>query len=261
MDYTSFQDMYVKIVNFGAVKIVGDESKGRPEAFSLSKFLETWSIYLSPLWGYLFLIGIIVPGIVWILRIRPRRYKLHGRFNDIPPEFKGNWAENICACVEHKWLCCSLCCCLPARLAESWDTIGLMPFWAGVRYSTCCCLLYLSLICAPCGAAMAGNQRSNIRDFFAFGDGKEDNLEFADCCCYLMCPCCCVVQEARHIDHCLIMMPPPQTDPEWMFDLGKDELEAIEDEEDGVTRRPSALSQVSQASQRSSNASSKRRGA
>merc|ERR1719387_2118931 len=112
--------MYVKIVHVSKPKVIGDESKGRPEKFSLSRWIGQWSLALSPLYSYFFIITVLAPGIVWFYRVRPRRYKLDGRFDDITPEFKGNWAFNICTCIEHRMLCCSLLFCLPARLAETW---------------------------------------------------------------------------------------------------------------------------------------------
>jgi hypothetical protein len=218
-DDTSLKDMYLTIISFGTVSIRGDASKGRPKEFSLSELLTQWGIIASPLFAYFLIIGVICPFIVWMVKIRPRRYKLYGRFQDILPEYKGNWAFNICVCMEHKAMVCSLLFCLPARLAETWDTVGVMPFWSGVRRATCCCFLYLIPFCIPCAAAAAGHQRSNIRDFFGFGDGKEDNIEFADCCCYVCCPVCCIVQEAQHVDSALKFLPPPQENPEWMFEF------------------------------------------
>merc|ERR1719375_2650591 len=101
----------------------------------------------------------IAPGLVWVLRIRPRRYNLKGRFDDIAPEYRGSWAFNICACVQHKMLTCSLLCCVPARLAETWDALGFLPYWVGVRRATLCCFLYLIPGCQLCGAAFAGQMR------------------------------------------------------------------------------------------------------
>lgn len=210
----------MKIIEVTAPSIQGDEAKGRPKRFSLSAEIKNIAITYAPLYSYLFIIIFVGPGLIWAVRIRTRRYKLHGRFADVAPEFKGNWAFNICTCLEHRLLCLSLIFCVPARIAETWDSMGFMPYWVGVRHATCCCILYLIPGCAPCGAAIAGNQRSNMRDFFGFGDDKAGNLELADCCCYLFCPICCIVQEARHVDSAIeVLPPPPEARPDWMFDM------------------------------------------
>lgn len=221
-DHTSLVDLYVRVVQVESPSLVGDVAEGRPVRWSLSAFVKEWTLVLSPIVSYIILITCVAPGLVWFWKVRPRRYKLYGRFDDVPPEFKGNWAFNICTCIEHRMMCFSLIICLPARLAETWDTAGLVSYWAGVRRAVLCCFLYLIPGCQPCGAALAGRMRSNLRDFFGFGDDQQGNLEFGDCCCYLICPICCVVQEAKHIDAALQALPPPLEGGknDWMFDLG-----------------------------------------
>eukprot|EP00429_Kryptoperidinium_foliaceum_P026110 CAMPEP_0176134932 /NCGR_PEP_ID=MMETSP0120_2-20121206/68431_1 /TAXON_ID=160619 /ORGANISM="Kryptoperidinium foliaceum, Strain CCMP 1326" /LENGTH=74 /DNA_ID=CAMNT_0017470595 /DNA_START=72 /DNA_END=293 /DNA_ORIENTATION=- len=74
-----------------------------------------------------------------------------------------------------------------------------MPYWVGVRKAFCCCLLYLTGCCF-CAALIPGQQRSEMRDFFGFGDKVKGNIELSDYACYLCCPVCCVIQEALHVD-------------------------------------------------------------
>jgi len=171
------------------------------------------------------LISIITPWLYWYLRIRPRQYRLMGRYDEVSPEFKGKWASNICGWIEKKTMCCSLICCLPARMADTWDSMGLINYWNGIRMSLLCCFLY-TFGCCLCGASIPGQQRSEIRDFFGFGDKVKGNLELGDYCCYLCCPVCCVIQEAHHVDGALSLLPPPMQDtPAFDWDLSYQEEE------------------------------------
>lgn len=230
---TSLKDLYVRIIDVSEPSIQGDLEAGIPTQFSLSGEIKKYSIMLSPVYSYLILISLIAPFFVWFLRIRRRSYRLMGRFNDIDPAFKGNWAFNICTCLESKCLFVSLICCLPARLADTWDSVGFLPYWAGVRRAVCCCVLYLIPCFGLCGAFIPAHYRSEMRDFFGFGDEKSGNTEFADYCCYVICPLCCVVQEARHVDTALAVLPPPidQQVAEYQFDIHNIEAEPKDSED------------------------------
>jgi len=220
IDRTSFHDLYIQVVDVMEPTIEGDKSKGIPKSFTLSGELKKWAIILSPIYSYLIVISFVAPAAWWCFRIRKRRYTLYGRFRDVAPEFKGNWAFNICTCLENKCLFVSLLCCLPARVADTWDAMGFLPYWAGVRRAVCCCTFYLCGL-GICGAMVPAKYRSDMRDFFGFGDAKEGNTEFADVCCYILCPLCCVVQEARHVDSALAVLPPPleQMEIEYQYDI------------------------------------------
>lgn len=224
IDRTSFHDLYVQVVDVQAPQIEGDRTKGVPKSFTLSGEIKQWIIMLSPVYAYLFVISMVAPLAWWCVRIRRRRYNLHGRFKDVAPEFKGNWAFNICTCLENKCMFLSLLCCLPARLADTWDAMGFLPYWAGVRRATCCCTFYLCGL-GFCGAIVPAKYRSDMRDFFGFGDAVEGNTEFADYCCYVICPVCCVVQEARHVDSALAVLSPPldQQEMEYQYDVHGDD--------------------------------------
>lgn len=208
MDLTSLHDLYVTVVEIRQPAITGDLSRGRPPAFSLAATLTTASFYLGPVIVYALSTCLFFPYLWYLMRIRRRKYRLMGRFDEVSPEFKGAWAFNICSWVENKCLFCALVCLLPSRLADTWDAAGLVPYWRGVRRAACCCTMYL-LGCGFCAAIIPGQMRSELRDFFGFGDGTLGNLEMADYCCYLCCPLPCVVQEARHVDAALQVLPAP----------------------------------------------------
>merc|ERR1711920_619603 len=110
-----------------------------------------------------------------------------GRYSDISEEFKQGWAFTWCVCAERKRTTFCLLFYMPARLANTWDAVGLVPYWEGVRQAVCCCAGYM-FGCCLCAAIIPGRHRSNIRDFFGFGDKVKGNIELSDYCCYLCCP-------------------------------------------------------------------------
>lgn len=232
--YTTLSDVYLSISSIQTPVIEGNRESGLLSAvFSFSASLTYWAIRLGPILGYFTCIGTFIPWVYWMFRVKRRAFTLKGRFNDISGEFKGSWTTHICGCCEDMIMCCGLILCLPARLADTWDSVGLMPYWKGVQRAWCCCFLYL-VGCAPCSACLAGRERSEMRDFFGFGDRVKGNLETSDFCCYLCCPVCCVMQEAVHVDNALRILPPPATAFAYrMPTFGrKDEGEEDESDED-----------------------------
>jgi len=214
-DLTTLRDLYIRVVSVGDPVTVGELSLGRPPPpFSLSTFMAEATLILGPLSLYFFTIGVVVPYMYWVVKIRSRDYRLTGRLNDVSPEFKESWNQNVLACMgaDSRRTCCSLILCLPARVADTWDSMGQLPYWVGVRKALCCCCCYL-FGCFPCGAMMVARYRSEMRDFFGFGDGIQGNVELSDICCYTCCPCCCIVQEASHVDGAMKWLPPPIENP------------------------------------------------
>uniref|UniRef100_A0A7S4RRT8 Uncharacterized protein n=2 Tax=Alexandrium monilatum TaxID=311494 RepID=A0A7S4RRT8_9DINO len=198
---TSLSDLYVRAVEV----LTSAEDIGAPT--SLAEFVRVREgvfagvTYILPCLGYILLIGAIIPWCYWMKYVRGRRKRLIGRYDDMHPAFKGSWAFNICSCIERKVLCCSLLLFLPARMADTWDTVGLLPYWTGVRKSLWCCLLYL-FGCGLCGAVIGGQRRAEMREFYGLGGEAPTTgrIQLADYCCYLCCAVCCVIQEARHAD-------------------------------------------------------------
>jgi len=208
-DHTTLADLYVNAPDIQAPRVGGDRAEGNiAHALPMMDLLIRWLAILGPVLFYLFLIGFVFPSVYWFIRVRRREWRLMGRFEDLSPEFTGGWAFNICACMQDCFKLSSLICCLPSRMADTWDAVGLMPYFVGVRKSFCCCLMYLGG-CGLCAATIPGQQRSELRDFFGFGDKVKGNLELSDWCCYVCCPLCCIIQEARHVDGALAVLPPP----------------------------------------------------
>jgi len=222
-DHTTLRDLYVEVVEVAPPEVVGDRWNFWTHGVSLSDTIWELSLYVGPVLLYLAVLLFVAPVARWFLIIRKRKNRLTGRLDDVSEEFIGQWAVNICGWIDAKLTCCSLLCCLPARLADTWDSMGLMPYWTGVRKAWCCCLCYLSGF-GFCGACLPGSQRSEIRDFFGFGDKVKGNIELSDYCCYLCCPICCVIQEAQHVDRAMKVLPPPfQKEADFAFGtLGRD---------------------------------------
>jgi len=207
-DRTSLSDLYISVVDLADPQVVGDIELGRPERFSVMGLLIYWATRICPVLGYFFLLTTVVPWAYYYFVVRHRYYSLMGRFDDLAPEFKHAWHFNICTCLNSKLFFLSLIILLPVRLADTWHKMGLLPYWTGIRHSLCCCFLYLGG-CGCCGACIAAQMRSEMKDFFAMGDDKKGNIEYADWCYYVCCPLCCVVQEAKHVDKAFRVMPPP----------------------------------------------------
>jgi len=197
-DHTSLNDMYIRASALEAPRIVGD-AQSLLRVPSLRRDLVWLAYRVGPVVVYLTLIGGIAPAVRYVVKIRQRQYRMMGNLETVAAVYKGGWAFTICEWIRYKTMCCCLVVCLPSRLADTWDSVGIMPYWVGVRHAFCCCLLYMTGCCV-CAAVIPGQQRSEMRDFFGFGDKVKGNLELSDYCCYLCCPVCCVIQEALHVD-------------------------------------------------------------
>jgi len=212
-DRTSLSDLYVTVVNLGEVTVDGDLALGRikSDAFELSDFLWTWSVRIGPGMLYLSFVFFVTPALYYAASIRKREYRLMGRYTEIEPKYIGRWTFSFCTWMEHKAQCLTLFLCLPARVADTWDSIGLMPYWTGVQQAMCCCTMYLCGCCV-CAAWIPAKQRSEMRDFFDMGDKVKGNVERRDFFQYLFCPLCCIIQEAMHTDAALDSLPEPVED-------------------------------------------------
>eukprot|EP00930_Biecheleria_cincta_P023043 TRINITY_DN16699_c0_g2_i1.p1 TRINITY_DN16699_c0_g2~~TRINITY_DN16699_c0_g2_i1.p1 ORF type:complete len:613 (-),score=48.56 TRINITY_DN16699_c0_g2_i1:22-1860(-) len=198
MQQTSLRDLYVTAVEVKQADVTGEE-KPVSSGMSLGETLALMYSVAVPILSYLFVIGVVAPAITWFFRVRPREFVLMGHHDIISQRYKQGWVYNICGWTKSRLMCASLVCCLPARMAYTWDTVGVFPYWTGVVRAFMCFNLYV-LGCWPCGACLVAGLRGNIRDFFGFGDGVRGNLELADVACYCCCPICSVIQEARHVD-------------------------------------------------------------
>lgn len=211
--HTSLSDLHVNAVFLMPPVVSGDGgAEFSHDAFNLGTYIERLTWQVLPVVAYLLFVGVVSPVFYWYARIRPREYGLKGRWEDIEAEMKLRWSSSLlCGCVQDCPICCSLLFCLPARIADTWDAVGMLSYWAGVRQAFCCCLMYLGG-CGVCAAHIPGKRRADIRDFFGFGDKVKGNMELSDWMCYLCFPLCCVVQEAHHVDKALYEMPPPAID-------------------------------------------------
>eukprot|EP00434_Breviolum_minutum_P015065 symbB.v1.2.013282.t1/scaffold928.1/size151411/3 len=194
---SSLQDLYLTVVEVQAPTFQGQVPK--VELMGFSDYVALVATVGVSLLSYACLIGLVTPAIYWCLFIMRRPHRLQGHLDLVPFKHKSDWVVGICECCRFKVTCCSLLFFLPARLAYTWDTVGILPYWRGVRQALMCCGLYL-MGCWPCGAFIAGQRRSDLKDFLGFGDGVKSNFEVVDICYYLMCPICSVVQEAAHVD-------------------------------------------------------------
>lgn len=104
--------------------------------------------------------------------------------------------------------------------------MGIAPYAIGLRRAYCCCIMYLCG-CGCCGAYLPAQMRSEIRDFFGFGDGRKHSVEISDCCCWCFCPICCAVQEALHVDGALNTLPPPKKGDETVEDVEESEGSSV----------------------------------
>jgi len=230
-DRTSLSDLYVTVVNLGEVEVDGDLEEGRinSDAFELSAFLWEWSLRIGPGLLYLFFVFFITPTLYYAASIRKRHQRLFGRYTEIETRFIGRWAFGFCTWMEHKAQCVTLFLCLPARVADTWDSIGFMPYWTGVQKTVCCCAMYLCGCCV-CAACIPAKQRSDMRDFFEMGDKVKGNIERRDYCQYLFCPLCCIIQEAMHTDAALDTLPLPVEDKQRIAEEQYAKARAEEDE-------------------------------
>jgi len=194
---SSLQDLYLTVVEVQAPTFQGQVPK--VELMGFSDYVALVATVGVSLLSYACLIGLVTPAIYWCLFIMRRPHRLQGHLDLVPLKHKSGWVVGLCECCRFKVTCCSLLFFLPARLAYTWDTVGILPYWRGVRQALMCCGLYL-MGCWPCGAFIAGQRRSDLKDFLGFGDGVKSNFEVVDICYYLMCPICSVVQEAAHVD-------------------------------------------------------------
>lgn len=202
MEKTSLRDLYVTAVEVKQADVQGKD-KLASSGMAFGDLLGLVYSIAVPILSYLFIIGVVAPAITWFFRVRPRQFILMGNHNLMPKRYKEGWVQNICGWTKSRLMCASLICCLPARMAYTWDTVGVLPYWTGVVRAFMCFNLYM-LGCWPCGACLVAGLRGNIRDFFGFGDGVRGNVELADVVCYCCCPICSVVQEARHVDDAYI---------------------------------------------------------
>lgn len=186
---SSLRDLYLMVVEVQPATFQGRAAK--VEAMDFNDYVALVATIGASLASYACLIGVVTPVIYWCLFISRRPHRLQGHLQFISQEHKTGWVVGICDCHRSKVTCCSLLCFLPARLAYTWDTVGILPYWKGVRQALMCCGLYL-VGCWPCGAFIAGQRRSDLKDFLGF--------EVEDVCQYALCPVCSVVQEAAHVD-------------------------------------------------------------
>jgi len=200
MSKTSLSDLYVSAVEVVQPDVTGDEALGEKEVpVRFGTYLALIGSISLPILGYFFIISTVVPFFNWVLNVRSRPVRLMGHYHYLPEIYKESWISNICSWTRSKATVISLIFCMPARIAQTWDTVGLLPYWSGVFRATACCGLYLCG-CWPCGSACVAGKRGDLRDFFGFGDGVKGNIELGDIFCYLCCPICSVIQEARHVD-------------------------------------------------------------
>lgn len=198
MEKTSLRDLYVTAVEVKQARVQGND-KPASSGMALGEILGLIYSIAMPILSYLFVIGVVAPAITWFSRVRHRKFTLMGNHNLISKKYREGWAQNICGWTKSRLMCASLICCLPARMAYTWDTVGVFPYWTGVVRAFMCFNLYM-LGCWPCGACLVAGLRGDIRDFFGFGDGVRGNVELVDVVCYCCCPICSVIQEARHVD-------------------------------------------------------------
>jgi len=200
---TSLSDLYVTAMEVVEPTVDGDESLGEVvEPVNFLIYLVTAFNIALGLFGYFFIISVVAPLITWVFNVRSRPERIMGNFNYLPDFYKEGWISNICSWTRSKATFISLIFCMPARIALTWDHVGLMPYWSGVIRASVCCGLYLCG-CWPCGSALVAGKRGDLRDFFGFGDGVKGNVELGDVACYICCPICSVIQEARHVDSAL----------------------------------------------------------
>ncbi|CAJ1389392.1 unnamed protein product [Effrenium voratum] len=197
MQHTSLTDLYLSMVEVQQPTLEGQEAK--MVFLDVQDYVVLAGSICASLLGYACLIGLVMPTLYWCAFVARRPSRLQGYTQYIPEEHQTGWLFGTCDWYKSKVTCCSLIVLLPARLAYTWDTVGIVPYWKGVRQAMMCCGLYL-LGCWPCGAFIAGQNRSDLKDFLGFGDGVKSNIEMADICWYILCPICSVVQEAAHVD-------------------------------------------------------------
>lgn len=198
LEHSSLKDFHIMVVEVQPPILEGEEPK--VEVMDFNDYVALVATIGVSLSCYFCIIGVVGPAIFWCLFVNRRPHRLQGHLQYISPHDKSGWVVGLCDWYKSsKATCCSLVCFLPARLAYTWDTVGILPYWRGVRQALMCCGLYL-VGCWPCGAFIAGQRRSDLKEFLGFGDGVKSNIEIEDVCYYILCPLCSVVQEAAHVD-------------------------------------------------------------
>jgi Cys-rich protein (TIGR01571 family) len=203
VDYKYYYDPNTKITTYTTKKQL--EELGNIHVAGLGK--PTWgSVLMDAASDVAF---IMLMAYLYKSMIVDKRKPLPGNINQ-----NGELSFGLFDCFSNMNLCCLAFCCAPLRAADTFNSIGAMPYWNVVSvFAVVACIItilpavdatqdyhglqYLILAC------IFFRYRHELRKKLGKKEDADMNSKVMDCCAWLCCQTCAIAQEAREVDAAL----------------------------------------------------------
>jgi len=205
---TTINDTAIEVQLVTPPKFMGDVEKGYVRDFDWSSYVVENIYVVFFLLLYILMVFVLTPFIYYNRILLRRRRTIPGNYYRVQEDYKEGWTRPLRKCLSiREWFVFIFCC--PARVAYTWDSTGLHSYGDGI-WIIFKCWLTSFFGCCLIGIFTMSQRRSNMADFFGFGDQKEGNVEYFDYLAWCLVPCA-VFQEGDQVDGAIATMAPKET--------------------------------------------------